>query len=1508
MSDEIKVLIAGHKPADLELIQHQLIGAGLRCIAEFAQTEKAYIKAINSFVPDIILSFYNLPKLQGTIAFALREQLAPATPLIFISEATNEEQFIELIWTGLTDYVLADKMFTLGPKVIRALKEAKEKKQKNIIETKLAESEARFAEAQAMCKIGSWETDLSDRTAIWSAEMYRIFEVDPDIFQPSQHGFFQFVHPEDLERVISTYTNSNESVSRNWIEHRILTSCGTLKHLEGSWKILKDEQGIPVKAFGTCQDITERSKAEEINKFEKRDKEALINSTDDLLWSVDSDLKLVAANNPFYDRMKAATGVMLVPGDYLLMTDHYSKEYLALWKKCYERALLGNSFKEEIYVPTFNKVEASWTETGFTPIVNNGVVEGIACYLRNITEKKLGEEKARQREAHLAEAQRVAKMGSWDFDLELDKVSWSEEIYNVFGIDKQVPAIRDSYIKLIDAEGRQLVDLTSSKTRQTGDAYTIEYNITTHNGESRVIREHGYGKKNEEGKVTHLFGTAQDITESKKAVAAIKKAYEEKNMVLERIDDGFFAIDNDSLVTYWNKKAEILLNINRADIIGKNLHEIFARPNSMVFYNNYKKAISENRTVHFEGFSERSKKWFAVSAFPSDNGLSVYFKDVTEQKNDEEKLRESELRYRLLIEQATDTICMVDSSMKFIEVNPSGCRMFGYSKEEFLHLYVSDVLFEDELKSKPIPIDDLKAGKTTSNEREIKRKDGTSLEVEISGKMLEDGRIMIFGRDISERKKAERLIKESEAKYRSFFESSMDGILLAVANGTILAANPAACEIFKMTEEEIRATDRMELVDVTDPRVHRLIKERQRTGRVKGEVTLLRKDGIKFQAELTSVMFSHTYGEEKISLIIRDITERKQAEEQLTATSNNLQTALNDINKIMDSSLDVICAVDAQGYFLKVSAAAEAVWGYKPHELVGKSILNLVFPEDHDITLASANRVMSGTNNTHFQNRYVRKDGTLVPIEWSARWDEKDRIRYGVARDVTDKKKLQQAFEAERKRLHDLFSHAPTSMGVLKGENHVVEITNPLFLALIGKVNIIGKPITAILPEIVSQGLIQILDDVYNTGNTFSAYEKLVQLNISEDGILVDKYWNFIFQAYRNIENKIEGVFFFIIDVTEQLVSRKKIEQSEKRYRQIVETAQEGIWLVDAANKTTFVNTKMCEILEYTQEEMIGQEIYAFMDEEGKVLAKHLKLNKKEEHSSHNYFKYISKSGKEVWANLSANPLFNEDGSYKGNLAMVTDVTERKKAEIHLKELNENLERQTRELAVSNSELEQFAYVASHDLQEPLRMVSSFLTQLEKKYGETIDHTGKKYIYFAVDGAKRMRQIIEDLLEFSRAGRSYDEVENINLNDLLAEIQILFRQQIEEKKALIIVDQLPSVQVHRSPMRQVFQNLVSNALKYSGNDRSAKIHISAVEFEEHWQFAVADNGIGIEKHYFDKIFIIFQRLHTKEEFSGTGLGLAITKKIIEHKGGRIWLESEEGKGSTFYFTIPKNEK
>jgi two-component system, sensor histidine kinase and response regulator len=238
-----------------------------------------------------------------------------------------------------------------------------------------------------------------------------------------------------------------------------------------------------------------------------------------------------------------------------------------------------------------------------------------------------------------------------------------------------------------------------------------------------------------------------------------------------------------------------------------------------------------------------------------------------------------------------------------------------------------------------------------------------------------------------------------------------------------------------------------------------------------------------------------------------------------------------------------------------------------------------------------------------------------------------------------------------------------------------------------------------------------------------------------------------------------------------------------------------------------------------------------------------------------------------------------------------------------LTKAREELETKAQELTRSNNELEQFAYVVSHDLQEPLRMVGSYLALIEKRYSEKLDDKAHEFIGFAVDGAKRMQRLIQDLLTYSRVGTRGKPFAPTKCEEVLAAALANLQVAIEESHAAVTHDPLPTVDADETQLLQLFQNLIGNALKFC-KDKAPAIHVSAKQQAERWLFSVRDNGIGIEPQHYERIFVVFQRLHGREEYPGTGIGLAVCKKIVERHGGRIWVESQPGQGSTFFFRLP----
>jgi PAS domain S-box-containing protein len=382
--------------------------------------------------------------------------------------------------------------------------------------------------------------------------------------------------------------------------------------------------------------------------------------------------------------------------------------------------------------------------------------------------------------------------------------------------------------------------------------------------------------------------------------------------------------------------------------------------------------------------------------------------------------------------------------------------------------------------------------------------------------------------------------------------------------------------------------------------------------------------------------------------------------------------------------------------------------------------------------------------------------------------------------------------------------------------------------------------------------------------------------------------------------------FGLVTDITERKRAADRLARvhaelkaSEAKLRSYFESAAQGILAAAADGRITLVNRRTEEMFGYTRDELLGQQLELLVPE--RYRAAHVR-----ERAGYFAKPYVRpmdsglnlfgrrKDGTEFPADISLGYIETEEGIL--TLAVMSDITERKRAVEQLARINT-------ELRSSNAELEQFAYVASHDLQEPLRMITSYLHLLERRYNAQLDADAREFIHFAVDGANRMKVLIRDLLSISRAGTQAVKSVDVPASAVLQNVLHDLKATIEEKGAAITFDPLPTIFADPGLIARVFQNLIGNAIKFH-REGAPQVHVSASLVNDQWVFSVRDNGIGIEPQHADRIFQIFQRLHGAEAYPGTGIGLAISKKIIERHGGRIWLKSKPGEGSTFYFSIP----
>jgi PAS domain S-box-containing protein len=374
-----------------------------------------------------------------------------------------------------------------------------------------------------------------------------------------------------------------------------------------------------------------------------------------------------------------------------------------------------------------------------------------------------------------------------------------------------------------------------------------------------------------------------------------------------------------------------------------------------------------------------------------------------------------------------------------------------------------------------------------------------------------------------------------------------------------------------------------------------------------------------------------------------------------------------------------------------------------------------------------------------------------------------------------------------------------------------------------------------------------------------------------------------------------------IRDITVRKAAEERVVQMEGRYRGLLEAAPDAMVVVNAAGEIVLLNVQAEKQFGYRRDELLGQEVKNIIPDgfaerliadgtrtAADALAQQIGTG----------IELIGrrKDGSDFPIEIMLSPLESAEGVLV--TAAIRNITERKKSEVQQVATFGELKR-------SNDELQQFAYVASHDLQEPLRMVASYTQLLAQRYKGRLDTDADEFIAFAVDGSNRMQGLIQDLLTYSRAGTNGKVLHEISSENAFQRALDNLGVAIEESGTVVTHDALPVVATDATQLTQVFQNLIGNAIKYRRTE-APRIHVSARKNENReWIFSVRDNGLGIDPQYFERIFVLFQRLHGREEFKGTGIGLAICKKILERLGGRIWVESQPGAGSNFLFALPE---
>jgi PAS domain S-box-containing protein len=606
-----------------------------------------------------------------------------------------------------------------------------------------------------------------------------------------------------------------------------------------------------------------------------------------------------------------------------------------------------------------------------------------------------------------------------------------------------------------------------------------------------------------------------------------------------------------------------------------------------------------------------------------------------------------------------------------------------------------------------------------------------------------------------------------------------------------------------------------------------------------------------------------------------------------------LQISEARYRRLFETAQDGILILDATtGQVVDANPFMQVLLGYSLEEFVGKKLWE-IGPFKGIEASKTIFAELQVKDSVRYESLSLEKqDGGRVEAEFisNAYVAAQRRLIQCNIRDITARNRAVEELKLSEARYRRLFETAQDGILILDATTGQVVDANPFMQVLLGYSleEFVGKKLWEIGPF---KGIeasktvfaeLQVKDSV--------RYESLSLER--KDGGRVEA--EFVSNAYVAAQRRL--IQCNIRDSTSRNRAVESLRLSEARYRRLFETAQDGILILDATTgQVVDANPFMQVLLGYSLEQFVGKKLWEIGPFKGVEASKtafaELQVKDSVRYES---LSLERKDGRRVEAEfISKAYVAAQRRLIQCN---IRDITERRS-------LEKLAEERIVELARSNSELAQFGYVASHDLQEPLRAVASCVQLLQKRYAGKLDERADEFIAHSVAGIKRMETLINDLLAYSRIASQAQPLVQTNAATVLANVLANLEVAIAESKAVVTYDTLPIVEADPTQLAQVIQNLIGNAIKFRG-ERPPVIHVGAVQQDGTWTVAVTDNGIGIEPQYFERIFQVFQRLHTRKEYQGTGIGLAVCKKIIERHGGRIWIESQPGVGSSFCFTLP----
>lgn len=1227
---------------------------------------------------------------------------------------------------------------------------------------------------------------------------------------------------------------------------------------------------------------------------------------------------------------------------------------------------------ENLLLPIYRNGEMQdvyWTFS-YSPVYgDDGAIEGVLVVCNETTENIQNLQQIQSNKSELEFAIEAAELGTWDFNPVTGKFTSNARLKSWFGLlpQENIPLSLATDV-IIEQDRQRVIDAISEATRyDSGGKYETEYTIVNpKTGQKRVVLAKGRAMFDADKQPYRFNGTLQDISANKKAERKISEARQLTDLAIKSVGIGTFKVNfSENKIEYTPEFAAILTgNKNKKDITRKSFIAHIHPDDEHLRAEAVRTGIETGefhyapRVVWEDGSVHRVS--IMGAQILDEHGKPAAFsgtaRDITLQETQQLALEEAEIRYskikresEALFHNVTNSsptgLWLSDTEGGLTYLNKTLVDWTGMPYEDLLgNGWANAIIEEDRQKSAENFLNAIQTRTHYDVQFRIQKSDGEIVWCRAAGDPYQDEQGNFAGysgfcMDINEIIIGRKAISDSEALFRSIIEQApVATCLFAGRDMKIEVANDIMLDYWGKDTSVLGLPLEEAVPELKGQPFLKILDDVFTTGITytdKAAPVVLALGGV-----IGTYYFDFTYKALRtadgviygVMDMAVNVTQQVLAQQQIEEHQKRLLASFEE-------SPVGIATIDKENLtFRTANSFYGELVGRKPQDIVNKPLMEVI-PELAGQGFDDLLREVIATGVAYVAKEVAVKllrnntiETIYVDLTYQPRKETNDEVTgiLVVATDVTQQVLTRRGIEASEEKFRSIIMDAPVAMAVFRGRELRIEVANDIILNYLGKdKSIIGMTFKEAVPQLEAQGFFALMDEVYTTGISYE--ENDAKADLPYDGVVESRYYNYVYTPLFDANETVYAIMLTAFEVTDQVVARKNLEDTQTALRNAIELAELATWKLDIKKGTYSYSERFMEWLGFNENTKGMQEAYNLLPKEYRQSVADAVENVIRPGSSgiyDNEHPIVNRlTGQTRIIHAAAQILYDAAGNPEFLSGTAQDVTKERKLqqelEFKVKERTSALQEANAELAtanstleISNQELQQFAYIASHDLQEPIRKIAVFMQMLESSL-DSVNQKSRGYMDKINTSTQRMTNLVRDVLSYSQLSGMAETFEKVDLNHILHEIINEFELAIEQKNATIHFDELPVIEAIPLQMSQLFGNLVSNSLKYSRLDVDPEIairvsEIGATEKESlglsveigYCRLEFSDNGIGFEQEYAEKIFNIFQRLHGKREYVGTGIGLAVCRKIVQNHHGLISAQANTGSGALFTVVLP----